>query len=193
MLIERQEYRKKYISHGQLYIAGEILDFKSYDVSVKGILVEVVPANFLADISDFEALLAENNVAEIFVQDLMLTGETDIVWVKLDDEKIMLGLEFRDVIYNAEKLWRKRKFYRSTKKYAGTLLVGDQQVLFRGLNVSVDGLAMQMDVLNSDLIPGAIVKVMVDGLDVKGVGKIVWVNNHKNGSCELGMRYLTVV
>lgn len=193
MLIERQEYRKKYISQGQLYIAGEILDFQSYDVSVKGILVEVVPANFLSDISDFEALLTENNIAEIFVKDLMLTGETDIVWVKLTDGKIMLGLEFRDVIYNAEKLWRKRSFYRSTKKFSGILIVGNENVLFRGLNVSADGLAVQIDVTNDDLIPGAIIKVVVDGLDVKGVGKIVWVNTRANGPTQLGMRYLTVV
>ena len=44
-------------------------------------MVEVMPGSLLAGISDFEALLKEDNLAEIYVKDLMLTGGVKIVWV----------------------------------------------------------------------------------------------------------------
>ena len=113
MFQKRKEYRKKFTSSGQLYVAGELLDFISYDVSVNGILVEIIPGSLLIDINDFEALLKEDNSAEIYVKDLMLTGKIEIAWVKLDKGNILLGMEFRNVMPNAVKLWRKCRYYRS--------------------------------------------------------------------------------
>ncbi|MCK5189020.1 MAG: PilZ domain-containing protein [Methylococcales bacterium] len=192
MFQDRKEYRKNFTSSGQLFIAGELLNFSSYDVSVKGILVSIMPGSLLVEFSDFEELLKENNSAEIYVKDLMLTGETDIAWAKMDNGKIMLGLEFRDVIYNAEKLWRKRRYYRSKRKFSGYLIADDKRLNFQGINVSVDGLSLQLDQIDSTLKPGYVVKLMVNGLDVKGLGKIVWINTLADESCVLGLRYLTI-
>lgn len=193
MLQDRKEYRKSFNSPGQIYVGGELLDFISYDVSVKGILIEIVPSAFLSEVSDFEALIKQNNVAEIYIKDLQMSGETEIVWAKLDVGKIMLGLEFKDVQHNAEKLWIKRKSYRSQKIFSGHLIIDDKQLDFNGLNVSVDGLAIALDLIESELQPERIIKLVLDGLDVKAVGKIVWVNTTDEGTSTLGIRYLTVI
>ena len=190
MFQDRKEYRKSYNSSGQLYIAGELLDFISYDISVKGILVEIVPGSLLTEISDFETLLKEDNVAEIYVKDLMLTGEAEIAWVRQDKGRILLGLEFKDVMSNATKLWRKRRYYRSKRKFYGYLIAGDQRVDFEGNNISSEGLEIKLDQINSLLEPGCMVKLVVDDLNVKGVGKIIWVNASDDGVCVLGLRYL---
>jgi len=192
MFQDRKEYRKSFNSSGQLYVSGELLDFISYDVSVKGILIEIVPGSLLAEINDFEALIKENNAAEIYVKDLMLTGEVDIAWAKLEDDKIMLGLEFRDVMYNAEKLWRKRSFFRTRKQNAGYLIVDDKKMNFQGVNVSTDGLSIQVDKVDEALKEGHIVKLMLNGLDVKGLGKIVWTKTYGEDMTVLGLRYLTI-
>ncbi len=188
----RKEYRKSFNSSGQLYVAGEFLDFIGYDVSVKGILVEVVPGSLLSGIDDFDALLKENNSAEIYVKDLMLTGETDIVWAKLENGKIMLGLEFRDVMYNAKKLWRKRRTYRSKNKFSGYLIADKKSIDFQGLNLSVDGMALKLDQPESSLEPGKMIKFQVHGTDSSGVAKIVWINADDPDSCVLGLKYLVV-
>jgi hypothetical protein len=192
MFQNRKEYRKNFNSSGQLFIAGELLDFISYDVSVKGILVEIQPGSLLAEINDFEALLKEDNLAEIYVKDLMLTGETEIVWVKQDKEKILLGLEFRDEMSNATKMWRKRRYYRSNREFSGYLMIDEKRIDFEGNNVSTDGMGLKLDQINSALKPGCVVKLMVNGLDVKGIGKIVWVSTVGEDTCILGLRYLTV-
>ena len=192
MFQDRKEYRKSFNSSGQLYVSGELLDFVSYDVSVKGILIEIIPGNLLAEIADFQALIKENNAAEIYVKDLMLTGEVDLVWAKFENEKIMLGLEFRDVMYNAEKLWRKRSYFRARKQNSGYLIVDDRKIDFQGINVSTDGLAIQVQQVDAALKPGHIVKLMLNGLDVKGLGKIVWVKTYADEQSVLGLRYLTI-
>ena len=192
MFQNRKEYRKNFTSSGQLYVAGELLNFNSYDVSVKGILVEILPGSLLTEVSDFEALLKEDNLAEIYVKDLMLTGETEIAWVKQDNEKILLGLEFRDVMSNAVKLWRKRRYYRSNSKFSGYLIVDEKRIDFEGINVSTDGIGLKLDQISSTLKPGCVVKLMVNGLDVKGIGKVIWVNVTGEEACVLGLRYLTI-
>ena len=189
MFQDRKEYRKNYNSSGQLYVAGELLDFISYDISVKGILVEIVPGSLLTEISDFEILLKEDNIAEIYVKDLMLTGEAEIAWVRQDKGRILLGLEFKDVMSNATKLWRKRRYYRSKRKFYGYLIADGQRINFEGNNISSEGLEIKLDQIHSVLKPGCLVKLDVDELDIKGVGKIIWVNVADDETCVLGLRY----
>ncbi|MCK4842915.1 MAG: PilZ domain-containing protein [Methylococcales bacterium] len=194
MMQDRKEYRKNFNASGQLYVSGEILDFKCYDVSVNGLLAEIIPGSLLVDISDFEALLRENGSAEIYVKKLMLTGEVDIAWAKQDDGKIMLGLEFIDVMYNVDKMWRKRQYYRSNKNFVGYLIADDKKIDFKGINISMDGLAVKITVSDEDNIlkPGYVVKLMVNNLDIKGLGKIIWMESLDEQSCIVGLRYLAI-
>jgi len=192
MFQERNEYRKILTSSGQLYLSGELLDFVSYDVSVKGILIEIVPGTLLSDVSDFEALIKENNAAEIYVKDLMLAGKVDIAWVKEEKGKVLLGLEFQDVMYNAEKLWRKRQYFRSRRRFLGTLVIDDRKLNFQGLNVSTVGLSLQLDLMDEVLQPKRTVKLMLNDLDIKGMGKIVWVKTFAEEVTVLGLKYLII-
>jgi hypothetical protein len=142
--------------------------------------------------ADFESLLKENNSAEIFVKDLMLTGEADIAWAKQDNEKILLGLEFRDVMYNAEKLWRKRRYYRRKKKFSGTLLVGVKPVVFQSINTSVDGMSIELSQADSSLEPGNVIRLLIDGQETSAYGKIIWINASGDEYSVLGLRYLAI-
>ncbi len=192
MIQDRTEYRKSFNSFGQLYVGGELLEFISYDVSVNGILVEIIPGSLLSELSDFEALLKENNKAEIYVKDLMLTGETDIAWAKLQDGRVKLGLEFRDVMYNAENLWRKRSYYRSSKEFSGFIIAENKRIDFQGVNISVDGLAIQVAYITPPLKQGNTVKLIINDLEIKAIGKIIWVNSLIEKAYILGLRYLTI-
>jgi len=192
MFQKRKEYRTNFSSSGQLYVAGELLDLISYDVSTNGMMVEVIPGSLLTDINDFEALLKETHVSEIYVKDLMLTGDVEIVWVKLDNERILLGLKFRNVMSNAVKLWRKRRYYRSKRKFSGYLVTDEKRIDFEGNNVSTEGMEIKLDQVNNELKPGTVVKLIIKGLEIKGVGKIVWINTAEDGVCVLGLRYLTI-
>ncbi|WP_431066431.1 PilZ domain-containing protein [Methylotuvimicrobium sp.] len=194
MFRERKEYRKNLTSSGKLHLAGETLDFISHDVSVNGILIEIVPGRLLSTFSDFESFINENSAAEIFVKDLMLTGEVEIIWVKEKDNNILMGLEFKHVIYNADRLWLKRQYYRKKQSFVGFLMLKNKRVEFEGKNISVDGLMIYVKDPDKDLLPNVVVSLYSESLQMKGMAKICWIQHEqeqeKSGAL-IGLRYLS--
>ena len=192
MFQERNEYRKKLNSSGQIYLGGVDLEFTGSDISVKGMRIELEPGGLIADINDVNALIKEITVAEIYVSELMLTGEVEIVWVNSEKNKIIMGLEFRDVIYNAKKMWRKRKYYRKQVKEFGHLIVNDNIIDFECRDISIDG--MRLYVKNREgLSAGHVVKVVSEALAIKAMAKIIWLNEETDGQgAMLGLRYFTI-
>jgi len=192
MFQDRKEYRKNFTSSGQLYFGGEALDFISHDVSVKGISIEVLPGLLLSSFADFEACLAETSNAEIFVKDLMLTGEAEIIWLRQENGKTLMGLEFKDVIYNAEKIWLKRQYYRKQQQFSGYMSLKNKRIEFEGKNVSVDGLMIYLVQGDESLIPGVVVKLFSEGLNIRALAKVCWVKSEISGQGQLmGLRYLS--
>ena len=192
MFQEKKEYRKNYSSSGQLHMAGETLEFISHDVSVKGISIEVVPGRLLSEYADFEAYIKENTLAEIFVKDLMLTGEVEVIWLRQEQDKILMGLEFHDVIYNADRLWLKRQFYRKERSFTGFLLLRDRSVEFEGKNVSVDGLMIYLNELDESLSQNSVVRLYSESLNIKAMAKICWIKEATEPKgFYLGLRYLS--
>ncbi len=74
----RQDYRKKFTSTGDISLAGELLEFVSYDVSVQGIQIELQPGKFINSVNDVRDLLLETQETEIFVHNLGLSAISKI-------------------------------------------------------------------------------------------------------------------
>lgn len=176
MFQERKEYRKNFNAAGQLHVGEETLQINCYDVSVKGAMVEVLPGELLASIQDFEALLNEDQRAEIFVDELMLAGEVDIVWVRQERSRIMMGLEFQSVVHNADKLWLKRRGYRKTAPFTAELFVDKDRLHVEGINRSAKGLCVKLAVHHPALKVDAPVKLQIQQFGLAALGKVVWVS-----------------
>ncbi len=198
MVGKRRDTRNEYISLGQVFIAGELLDFVSFNISATGILVEVMPGTFLTTVEDFEKLIRENSTVEFFVKDLMFTGEATIVRVFEQNEAIHLGLEFRDVLYNATRLWHKRRYYRKQRTIPGIMIINDfVEILFETIDISIGGVMLKIvdnnaeaarDSASVNLTAGQVVKVIIKELNLKAIAEIVWIDN---GSIQqLGLKYL---
>ncbi|PKM11958.1 MAG: PilZ domain-containing protein [Gammaproteobacteria bacterium HGW-Gammaproteobacteria-3] len=193
MYIDRKEYRKNFTSAGQLYMAGETLEFISHDVSVQGISIEVVPGRLLAEYADFETYIKENRVVEIFVKELMLTGEAEVIWLRQEQGAIMMGLEFHDTIYNADRLWLKRQFYRKERSFSGFLLTKNKRFEFEGKNISVDGAMIFLKELDASLVENSIIRLYSDSesFSIKATAKICWITEETAPEgFYLGLRYL---
>jgi c-di-GMP-binding flagellar brake protein YcgR len=190
---DRKEYRKSFTSPGQLYVAGETLSIISYDVSVKGVLIEMNAGSLLSSTTDIEELIKESLIAEIFVKDLMLSGVAQIVWTKATNGKLMVGLEFVDVQYNADKLWRKRKYYRKKQDVSGILINNDIRCDITTVDMSVDGFMVKLTGNAGQLEKGIIVKLILAALNLKAVAKIIWIRKDlDNSEILMGLRYLEV-
>ncbi len=192
MFQHRKEYRKSFTSPGQLHVAGETLAIVSYDVSVNGILVEMIAGNLLSSTRDIQEVIKESLVAEVFITDLMLSGMAQIVWTKSSKGKLMVGLEFVDVHFNAKKLWRKRTNYRKPKNLSGLLINEAWRAKITTVNVSADGLMISLKEQPVDFPDqGMFVKVVLTTLNMKAIAKIQWVKKDSTNSIvNMGLRYL---
>jgi len=191
MFRERKEYRKNFNAAGQLHVGGEVLQFNCYDVSVKGAMIEVLPGELLATVADFESLLAEEKRAEIFVEELMLSGEVNITWVKEEQSRIMMGLEFESVVHNAEKLWIKRGDYRKNQSFKADLFIDNQKWQVEGINRSIKGLCVILPEQHPAIKVNAPIKIQVKELGLAALGKIVWVSDTE-GVTKAGLQILSI-
>lgn len=177
MFHERKEYRKNFSAVGQLNVGGETLHFNCYDVSVKGAMIEVTPGKLLASVADFENLMVEDSRAEIFVEELMLSGEVRIVWVREERNRILMGLEFEAVVHNAEKLWIKRRGYRKTEPFTAELFVDKERLYVEGINRSTKGLCVRLAGQHPAIKANAPVKLQIKEFGLAALGKVVWLSN----------------
>lgn len=191
MFKERKEYRKKFNAAGQLYVGGETLEMICYDVSVKGAMLEVVPGQLLATIADFEALIAENRRAEIFVEELMMSGEVSIVWVKQEHTHIMMGVEFHNVVHNAHKLWRKRRNYRKEQPFTAELIIDKDRYEVEGINCSKEGVCLRFGAAQPVLKINALVKLKAKQFGLNALGKVVWVRQDDE-IITVGLQIITI-
>lgn len=192
MLKGRKEYRKKYNATGQLYLGGEILRLNCYDVSVKGAMVEIIPGTMLTTLEDFENMLMEDRHAEIFIEDLMMSGDVYIAWVKEARDRIMLGVEFQNVQPNAEKLWRKRRSYRKNKVFSAELIIDKDRLNVEGINYSMEGVCLQMTVHHPAVKEHALVKLHIKELDWNAIGKVIWVKAAEDELITVGIQTLLI-
>ena len=191
MFQDRKEYRKNFNAEGLLYVAGEVLQLNCYDVSLNGAMVEISPGELLTTIQDFEALLNQGRQAEIFVEELMLAGEVDIVWVKREHNRIMMGMEFRDVVHNAQKLWRKRRSYRKVGAFTADVFIDKERVIAEGINRSVDGMCLRLTGNHPAIKANTPVKVHVGELGLSALGKVVWVESNELAS-RFGLQLIVI-
>ena len=186
----RKYYRKKFASTGIIFLAGEHLEFVSYDVSVKGIQVELQTGEFMSSVNDVRNWLNETQDAEVFVRDLGLSAEAKVAWVLEDEGKTLLGLEFIDVKHNATKLWIKRRYYRKSLALQASCVLNEQEFEAQTVDVSTDGMRLKCTTVES-LNVGDVIKLFVQEKDIKAMAVIIWLKSTPS-SVEFGVRYITM-
>jgi len=186
----RKDYRKKFTSAGVVFLAGELLEFVSYDVSVKGVQIELIPGDFISTVADVRNILNEIQRAEVFVHDLMLSAEVTISWVRGDEGKILLGLEFSDVRHNADKLWLQRHYYRKALVADASLVLNEQEIAAQTMDISKDGMKLSI-ATDTELTVGDAIKLFVPDRKLKAMAVVIWLN-HTPDFFELGVRYINV-
>ncbi|MDF1581803.1 MAG: PilZ domain-containing protein [Methyloprofundus sp.] len=186
----RKDYRKKFTSTGVVFLAGELLEFVSYDVSVKGVQIELVPGDFISTVADVRNILNEIRSAEVFVHDLMLSAGATIAWVRGDEGKILLGLEFSEVRHNADKLWLQRHYYRKALVADANLLLNEQEFVAQTMDISKDGMKLSIT-SDAELKAGDAIKLFVPDRKLNALAVVIWFKQFPD-STEFGVRYINV-
>jgi c-di-GMP-binding flagellar brake protein YcgR len=191
MLKSRQHYRKKIASAGYIYIAGEELQFIVRDLSITGIFAEMEPYQDHSELEDvFQAIKVVEGV-DIYLPEMHLAGEAEVVRSDLVDGHIYLAMEFKNIAYDVDNYLYKRRAYRKKMVAPGNIIVAGNIYPFQTQNVSIDGLMIRI----TEELPikvGKVVEFDFKRLDLKGECRVIWFEFDEEGGTLIGLKYLNL-
>jgi len=103
---EKRYYRKKLTSNGMVYLADKELAFRLKNISITGLFIIIENKDSLHDIDQLFALIKKSPTVDFYLPDLRMAGEAAIVRAEMDEQDIMLGLEFIDISHNVDNFYR---------------------------------------------------------------------------------------
>ena len=191
MLQSRQHYRKKIASSGIIYIAGEELKFLVRDLSITGIFAEMEPYAEHEDLLEvFKAIKLSKGV-DIYLQEMHLAGEAEVVRSDIVDGHIYFALEFKNIAYDVDNYQHTRRTYRKKMVAPGNIVVAGKNYEFQTQNVSIDGLMIRI----AEVVPvkvGKIAEFDFKRLDLRGECRVVWVEFDEEGGTLMGLKYVNL-
>jgi len=191
MTNSRQNYREKLTHTGLMFIGGEEHEIQVKNLSITGMLALIdTPQGVLAELNerDIFLLIKQSSLVDIYIEKLNLAGEAEVVRVEMDGQRILIGLEFKQVSYDADNLLYKRKAYRKSMAAPGQVLIAKSVYEFMTQNVSVDGLMIRIPE-HVVVQMGMLIEFKFDKLHLQGKAKIAWFEHDDNEGTILGVEY----
>lgn len=182
-------YRKNLTSHGLIYLAGEEQPITVKNISITGILAQLDSKVGKNDIKEIFNTLLTSTIIDIYLPEMRLAGEAEVIRVDLQDDHILLALEFKNVNYDINDTLYRRKAYRKNLPGPGHILLNGEYMDFNAVNVSVDGIMIHLED-NIYVEPGLITVFEFRRLELDGEIKVVWVDHMPDGGTLMGLQYV---
>ena len=189
MLNKERSYRKNLTSKGLIYLSEEELEISIRNLSLTGLLAELEDNPSIHDINDVFQSVKSSPLIDIYLPEMRLAGEAEIVRADMIDGQIYLALEFRSVSYDVDNVLYKRRVYRKNLTAPGQIIFNKKKYDFNTLNVSVDGLMINIKD-NVEVKEGMVTIFDFKRLKLRGEIKVIWVEHNDDGSTLLGLQYL---
>ncbi|MGZ5027364.1 MAG: PilZ domain-containing protein [Methylobacter sp.] len=180
-------YRKKLMSKGLIYMGGEEQEITIKDLSLSGVLAELKPSG--KDAKAFFNILKESTLIDLYLPEMRLAGEVEVVRVDMHEDHLALALEFRNVSYDVDNQLYKRKVYRKNMVAPGKILLNGEYRDFTTVNVSVDGLMIRLEEF-IDVKPGEVTIFEFERLGLDGDIKVIWVEHPADAGTLMGLQYV---
>ncbi len=183
-------YRKNLTTHGLIYLAGDEQAITIKNISITGVLAQLDSKVGKNDIKHiFNTLLSSTTVIDLYLPEMRLAGEVEVIRVDMEEDHILLALEFRNVTYDVNDLLYKRKAYRKNLPGPGHILFNGAYTEFNAVNVSVDGIMIRL-AENLQIEPGVVTVFEFKRLELEGEAKVVWVEQIPEGGTLMGLQYV---
>ncbi len=192
MSMKKRSYRKCLSSHGLIYLAGKELEISVRNLSITGLLAELDANACGIDISDIFHSIETSATIDLYLPEMRLAGEADVVRSEKIEGHIYIALEFRNLSYDVNNLLYKRKAYRKTLSASGEIVFKGQSYGFLTKNVSIDGLMIFLKEKLS-VKPGTVTTFDFSQLNLEGEVRVIWVENVDDGSTLMGLQYVQMV
>lgn len=183
-----ENYQKKLSMTGLLFMGGIEHKIQVQSVSISGLSASIEPSAEIKDEKDIFLIMQQSTLVDFYVKKLNLAGEAEIIKVDMEDNKILISLEFKQVSYNAESFLYKRKVYRKNMASPGIILIANDVYNFVTHNVSVTGFMIKISE-DVALQEGELVEFKFDNLQIHGKALVVWVEHEGVGGTMAGLEY----
>ncbi|ESS72654.1 hypothetical protein MGMO_52c00080 [Methyloglobulus morosus KoM1] len=182
-------YRKNLTTHGLIYLAGEEQPITIKNISITGVLAQLNSKVGKNDIKTIFNTLLGSTVIDLYLPEMRLAGEVEVIRVDMEDDHIMLALEFKNVTYDINDLLYKRKAYRKNLPGPGHILLNGTYLEYSAVNVSVDGIMIRL-AESVNVEPGTVTVFEFKRLELEGEIKVVWVEHLSEGGTLMGLQYV---
>lgn len=177
------------MSHGLIYMGGEERKITIKNLSLTGVLAELKFDQASSDVKEIFNMLSASATIDLYLPEMRLAGEAEVVRVDMFDDHILLALEFKSVVYDVDNQLYKRKVYRKSMMTPGKILLDGKYRDFNTVNVSVDGLMISI-VESIAVEVGQITEFEFERMEFKGEIKVMWVESIADDRKLLGLEYM---
>ncbi len=181
-------YRKNLMSRGLIYMGGEEQEITIKDLSLTGVLAEL-KCDQNRDAKEIFNMLSASTTIDLYLPEIRLAGEAEVVRVDMHEGQILLALEFRNVAYDVDNQLYKRNVHRKNMTAPGKILLNGEYREFTTVNVSVDGLMVNLAEA-IDVKAGDVTVFEFDQLGLDGEIKVIWAERTANDGTLLGLQYV---
>lgn len=188
-LVLDRPYRKNLMSHGLIYMGGEEQEITIKDLSLTGVLAELKCDQASRDVKDIFIKLSASTTIDLYLPEMRLAGEAEVVRVDMINDHILLALEFKNVVYDVDNQLYKRKVYRKNMVVPGKILLNGEYHEFNTINASVDGLMVNL-AESLAVEAGEVTVFEIERLELEGEIKVIWAERSADGGILLGLQYV---
>jgi len=192
MTEEKRSYRKCLSSHGLIYLANKELEISVRNLSITGLLAELDTNKFISEVEEVFRALDSTAMIDLYLPEMRLAGEADIVRAEKIDGHIYLAIEFRNLSYDVNNLLYKRKAYRKVLAASGEIEFKGEKHVFLTKNVSIDGLMVSLK-NNINIDVGTVTTFDFPELALEGEVKVIWIERGGDGSTLMGLQYIQMI
>jgi c-di-GMP-binding flagellar brake protein YcgR len=178
------------MSRGLIYMGGEEQEITVKNLSLTGVLAELKSQHNRSIKEIYDAILA-STIIDLYLPDARLSGESEVVRVDMEGDRILLTLEFKNVSYDVDNRRHKRAAYRKNITASGRILLNGEYREFNTVNVSVGGMMISLaEPVAVD--EGLVTLFELKLLELKGEVKVVWVTQTVDTGTIVGLKYINM-
>lgn len=181
--------RKNLVSDGLIYMGDEEHGITIKNISINGVFAKLNSNREDIDIKYIFNQLLVSTIIDLYLPEMRLAGEVEVVRAEIEDGHILLALEFKNIAFDIDKDLNKRKAYRKNIPDPGRILLNGEYRDFNTVNVSVEGLMICLSEAIS-VEEGTITRFEFKRLELEGEIKVIWVDIISDDRTLIGLQYV---
>jgi hypothetical protein len=172
-------------------MGGEEHKITIKNISINGVLAQLDSNREDIDIKYIFNQLQISTIVDLYLPEMRLAGEVEVVRADMDEGHILLAMAFKNIAYEMDKDFNRRKAYRKYMIDPGEIFLNGQHYTFNTVNVSVEGLMISLSEAISAKV-GTMTRFEFKRLMLQGKIKVIWIYPLSNDQTLIGLQFIDI-